>query len=103
MSSCVTDTNVLIVGAGPVGLFLSNERARRNLHWKLVEARASQFGRSARFSSGRLSRATWSSCVAGGHGPGRLNSTLIHLVRCSIGQHRIFIESKKPEDPGITA
>lgn len=37
-----TDTDVLIVGAGPVGLFLANECARRGLRWKLVESRSSQ-------------------------------------------------------------
>ena len=36
------ETEVLIVGAGPVGLFLANECARRGLRWKLIEARASQ-------------------------------------------------------------
>jgi 2-polyprenyl-6-methoxyphenol hydroxylase-like FAD-dependent oxidoreductase len=35
-------TDVLIVGAGPVGLFLANECARRGLKWRLVETRASQ-------------------------------------------------------------
>lgn len=35
-------TEVLIVGAGPVGLFLANECARRGLRWRLIEARASQ-------------------------------------------------------------
>ena len=34
--------DVLIVGAGPVGLFLANECARRGLRWRLVEARSSQ-------------------------------------------------------------
>ena len=37
-----TDTDVLIVGAGPVGLFLANECARRNLRYRLVEERVSQ-------------------------------------------------------------
>jgi len=37
-----TDTDVLIVGAGPVGLFLANECARRGLRWRLVEANPSQ-------------------------------------------------------------
>ena len=41
-----TDTDVLIVGAGPVGLFLANECARRGLRWRLVEARASQSAHS---------------------------------------------------------
>lgn len=41
MSNAV-DTDVLIVGAGPVGLFLANECARRGLRWRLVEARAAQ-------------------------------------------------------------
>ena len=34
------DTDVLIVGAGPVGLFLANECARRGLRWRLVEMNA---------------------------------------------------------------
>ncbi len=42
MADNTTDTDVLIVGAGPVGLFLANECARRNLRWRLVEERASQ-------------------------------------------------------------
>jgi len=37
-----TDTDVLIIGAGPVGLFLANECARRGLRWRLVEARSTQ-------------------------------------------------------------
>ena len=37
-----TDTDVLIVGAGPVGLFLANECARRGLRWRLAEARSGQ-------------------------------------------------------------
>jgi 2-polyprenyl-6-methoxyphenol hydroxylase-like FAD-dependent oxidoreductase len=36
------DTDVLIVGAGPVGLFLANECARRGLRWRIVEVRPSQ-------------------------------------------------------------
>ena len=36
------DTDVLIVGAGPVGLFLANECARRGLRWRLVEMRSMQ-------------------------------------------------------------
>jgi 2-polyprenyl-6-methoxyphenol hydroxylase-like FAD-dependent oxidoreductase len=36
------DTDVLIVGAGPVGLFLANECARRGLRWRLIEEHASQ-------------------------------------------------------------
>jgi 2-polyprenyl-6-methoxyphenol hydroxylase-like FAD-dependent oxidoreductase len=39
-------TDVLIVGAGPVGLFLANECARRGLQWRLVEARPSQSAHS---------------------------------------------------------
>jgi 2-polyprenyl-6-methoxyphenol hydroxylase-like FAD-dependent oxidoreductase len=42
MSSVRTDADVLIVGAGPVGLFLANECARRGLRWKLVETRSGQ-------------------------------------------------------------
>jgi len=41
-SSTSTDTDVLIVGAGPVGLFLANECARRGLRWRLIEEHASQ-------------------------------------------------------------
>src|SRR6478672_2834725 len=42
MVSASTDTDVLIVGSGPVGLFLANECARRGLRWRLIEARAAQ-------------------------------------------------------------
>ena len=42
MQHSAVDTDVLIVGAGPVGLFLANECARRGLRWRLIEARASQ-------------------------------------------------------------
>src|SRR5262249_1406029 len=37
-----TETDVLIVGAGPVGLFLGHECARHGLRWRIVEARPSQ-------------------------------------------------------------
>jgi 2-polyprenyl-6-methoxyphenol hydroxylase-like FAD-dependent oxidoreductase len=36
------DTDVLIVGAGPVGLFLANECVRRGMRWRLIEEHASQ-------------------------------------------------------------
>ena len=42
MPNTPSDTDVLIVGAGPVGLFLANECARRGLRWRLIEARSSQ-------------------------------------------------------------
>ena len=37
-----SDIDVLIVGAGPVGLFLANECARRGLHWRIIEENSSQ-------------------------------------------------------------
>jgi 2-polyprenyl-6-methoxyphenol hydroxylase-like FAD-dependent oxidoreductase len=42
MSMQDTDVQVLIIGAGPVGLFLANECARRGLRWRIVEARSRQ-------------------------------------------------------------
>src|ERR1700733_10615943 len=42
MHGATKGTDVLIVGAGPVGLFLANECTRRGLRWRLVEARGSQ-------------------------------------------------------------
>jgi 2-polyprenyl-6-methoxyphenol hydroxylase-like FAD-dependent oxidoreductase len=42
MPIAAPDLDVLIVGAGPVGLFLANECARRGLTWRLVETRPSQ-------------------------------------------------------------
>src|SRR5579872_2478723 len=37
-----TDTDVLIVGAGPVGLFLANECARRGLRFRIIEQQSEQ-------------------------------------------------------------
>ena len=42
MTDVGRNTDVLIVGAGPVGLFLANECARRGIRHKLIEARESQ-------------------------------------------------------------
>jgi 2-polyprenyl-6-methoxyphenol hydroxylase-like FAD-dependent oxidoreductase len=42
MHNTAIDTDVLIVGAGPVGLFLANECARRGMRWRLVEERSTQ-------------------------------------------------------------
>src|SRR5207249_2322724 len=42
MRNAAIDTDILIVGAGPVGLFLANECARRGLRWRLIESRSSQ-------------------------------------------------------------
>jgi 2-polyprenyl-6-methoxyphenol hydroxylase-like FAD-dependent oxidoreductase len=42
MPDPAAETDVLIVGAGPVGLFLANECARRGLRWRLIETRAAQ-------------------------------------------------------------
>ena len=42
MTNAAIDTDVLIVGAGPVGLFLANECARRGLSFRIIEERASQ-------------------------------------------------------------
>jgi len=40
--SVTADTKILIVGAGPVGLFLANECARRGISFRIVEERSSQ-------------------------------------------------------------
>src|SRR5262245_9227118 len=42
MRTTPIDVDILIVGAGPVGLLLANECARRGLRWRIVEANASQ-------------------------------------------------------------
>jgi len=42
MPQVKTNVDILIAGAGPVGLFLANECARRGLSFRIVEAKASQ-------------------------------------------------------------
>ena len=42
MLDATVDTDLLIVGAGPVGLFLANECARRGLRWRIIEAHSTQ-------------------------------------------------------------
>jgi 2-polyprenyl-6-methoxyphenol hydroxylase-like FAD-dependent oxidoreductase len=42
MPESAVELDVLIVGAGPVGLFLANECARRGLRWRIVETRSGQ-------------------------------------------------------------
>jgi len=42
MQNSNVDTDILIIGAGPVGLFLANECARRGLKWRLIEQRSTQ-------------------------------------------------------------
>ena len=42
MTDAAIDTDVLIVGAGPVGLFLANECARRGLRFRIIEEHPSQ-------------------------------------------------------------
>jgi 2-polyprenyl-6-methoxyphenol hydroxylase-like FAD-dependent oxidoreductase len=42
LSNTAIDVDILIVGAGPVGLFLANECARRGLRYRIVESRATQ-------------------------------------------------------------
>jgi 2-polyprenyl-6-methoxyphenol hydroxylase-like FAD-dependent oxidoreductase len=42
MTDTMIDTDVLIVGAGPVGLFLANECARRCLRFRIIEEHSTQ-------------------------------------------------------------
>ena len=42
MTNTAIDTEVLIVGAGPVGLFLANECSRRGLRFRIIEEHPSQ-------------------------------------------------------------
>jgi 2-polyprenyl-6-methoxyphenol hydroxylase-like FAD-dependent oxidoreductase len=42
MNAADRDTDILIVGAGPVGLFLANECARRGIRCRLLETRSAQ-------------------------------------------------------------
>ena len=42
MNTADRDTDILIVGAGPAGLFLANECARRGIRFRLLETRTAQ-------------------------------------------------------------
>jgi 2-polyprenyl-6-methoxyphenol hydroxylase-like FAD-dependent oxidoreductase len=42
MTNFSVDTDILIVGGGPVGLFLANECARRGLKYRIIEQNSSQ-------------------------------------------------------------
>ena len=42
MPGSASDIDILIVGAGPVGLFLASECERHDLRWRLVETHAFQ-------------------------------------------------------------
>lgn len=42
MTQSLADTDVLVVGAGPVGLFLANECARRGLRFRIIERHTGQ-------------------------------------------------------------
>jgi 2-polyprenyl-6-methoxyphenol hydroxylase-like FAD-dependent oxidoreductase len=42
MSTLTTDTDILIVGAGHVGLFLANECARRGVQYRIIEEHSTQ-------------------------------------------------------------
>lgn len=55
------DTDVLIIGAGPVGLFLANECARRGLRWRLVEMHSSQseYSKALAIFPGPWRSSTW--------------------------------------------
>jgi 2-polyprenyl-6-methoxyphenol hydroxylase-like FAD-dependent oxidoreductase len=46
MSASHPDVDILIVGAGPVGLFLANECARRGLRFRIVETQPTQSAHS---------------------------------------------------------
>jgi 2-polyprenyl-6-methoxyphenol hydroxylase-like FAD-dependent oxidoreductase len=41
-SNPAVDTDIVVIGAGPVGLFLANECARRGLRYRLIEERPTQ-------------------------------------------------------------
>jgi 2-polyprenyl-6-methoxyphenol hydroxylase-like FAD-dependent oxidoreductase len=53
MLNAAIDKDVLIVGAGPVGLFLANECARRGMRWRLVETLARLAAEKACWDGGR--------------------------------------------------
>jgi 2-polyprenyl-6-methoxyphenol hydroxylase-like FAD-dependent oxidoreductase len=68
-SASTSSIDVLIIGAGPVGLFLANECARRSLRWRIIEQPAAR--PSAALESARGARTPGLSADATTAGPSR--------------------------------
>lgn len=84
MVSNSIDTEVLIVGAGPVGSFAANECARHNLRWRLIEERSSQSEHSKAF-------AIFPRTLVPGFPQSRARHRAIK-ERCSSGSGRVYVE-----------
>jgi 2-polyprenyl-6-methoxyphenol hydroxylase-like FAD-dependent oxidoreductase len=96
MSHAVTDTDVLIVGAGPVGLFLANECARRGLRYRIVEAHPTQSEHSKALAI--FPRTMEIFDMAGVVGPFLEAANRVTSVSIIASGHRLAHMQFKPED-----
>src|SRR6478672_9182777 len=96
MLNSANDTDVLIVGAGPVGLFLANECARRGLRFRLVESRASQYLHSKALAI--FPRTLEILDMAGLAGPFLEAATRVTSVRVSTHGHTLAQMRFAPEE-----
>src|SRR3984885_3934634 len=95
-SNPAVDTDIVIIGAGPVGLFLANECARRGVKYRLIEEHASQSEHSKALAI--FPRTLEIFDMAGGGSPFFPNSNRFPPVAVMTQEHTLAHLRFDPED-----